>query len=111
MAGKWEKLFNGITTEAGLSVRNNVAQFFEAIKNEPNEIIKKNAIKVERYTVQLADGKITEQQYRIYLGDICELMEMDKVRLEVKTQARLQKIVNDVEVIFINNLLKILKPF
>ncbi len=99
-----ESVGKGVT---GLA-KDEILNFFNWSADEGNEFVQKQKVKLNRYMLKLAAGEITVKQFKSNIDDIKMLTEMQILKMQIAEKAAAQRIVDGIQNLIIDNLLKFL---
>lgn len=105
---KWEEWLDGLRSEAATILKGEIKNLLDFAQNDLEEFIKEQGKKIEKYLNQLADGKITKEQFKSYITDIKALVEMKKLQFAVAAKASAQRLVEGIADLLMNSLLALI---
>jgi len=105
MPAQWEKLFDGITGVKADALKSELVAFLGESKKDSELFIKRQAAKIEKYLVQLANGEITKAQFESSMKDIEAVTRQKALELSVKSKARAQKLADGIKGLILSRLL------
>ncbi len=86
-----------------------LASFINFTKNSEVPFIKDQGKKALEYTEALATGKISYDNYQNLMIDIRDLLLIEEQKIEVKYKVEMEKFHDNIEKIFINGLMTLIK--
>lgn len=105
MASKWHKYIDNIKDSSSRMAKEELKGLVASTKDDSDEFIRRQGVKMERYLNQLAGRKITKRQFEGYVIDIRDLTEMHALKMSVASKARAQRLTKGITDLIINGLL------
>lgn len=103
-----EDFLNTVGKGASGLAKEEILNFFNWAADDGNEFTKKQKVKLNRYILELATGEITAKQFQSNIDDIKTLIEMQILKMQIGEKAVAQRIVDGIQNLIIDNLLKFL---
>ena len=103
-----DDFINGLKDEAQLLGKKEFIEWIRGAKDEGDEFVKQQRLKLERYAEQLAKQEITASQFKQYILDLQMQVELEALMQSVATKARAQALVSKVEDLVLKRLVKLL---
>lgn len=91
--GSWEAFIDNLKDEAGKLSKDEITGLVKGAKSDSEDFIRRQGKKIERYLNQLAEGRITKDEFELYITDIRELTTMEALKLSVEAKARAQRLI------------------
>ena len=104
----WEDFIDNLRDDAGKLAKDEFKDLVKSAKGDANEFIRRQGEKLELYLTQLAEGKITKEQFEGYVCDIKDLTEMHALKMSVAAKVRAQRLVSGITDLIIDGLLDLI---
>lgn len=107
MAEDWRDFINNLKDELGTLAKEELIALVKDTKKDKEDFIKRQGEKLELYLIQLANKKITKEQFEGYILDIVDLTRLQARKMRVRAKARAQRLVKNIKKLIIDNLLRL----
>lgn len=108
MANMWEDFIDGVVGDAGILIKDEVNNLLNFAKEDSEEFLSRQGKKIENYLNQLAENKISKEQFEAYLIDIKDLTELHALKLSVAGRVRAQRLADGITDIILGRLLSLI---
>ncbi len=108
MGETWQDFIDKIKDDAGILAKDELKKLIAFAVDDSEDFTKKQGQKLESYLIQLSAGDITKEQFKGYVEDIRDLMEMQMLKLSVAGKASAQRLFNGICNLVIDGLIKLL---
>lgn len=108
MGKRWENFIDNMKDDTKSLAKDEIKDLVKSAKDDSDEFIKRQGMKLELYICQLASGQITKDQFEMYVQDLKDITEMHTINLAVSSKARAQRLVQGITNLIINGLLTLL---
>ncbi len=108
MAITWQEFIDSLKDEIGILAKEELRDLIKETKKDKNSFIKRQGEKLELYLSQLAEKKITKEQFKGYILDIIDLTRIQARKMKTRAKARAQRLVRNIRKLIINALLELI---
>ena len=105
---KVEEFLNTLGTGGAGLAKGEIFSFYKWAVDEGDDFIKRQKTKIDKYLLQLAAQEINKEEFEDCVKDIKNLTEMQILKMSVAQKAAAQRLLNGIQDLLIDNLLKIL---
>jgi hypothetical protein len=104
----WEDFINNLKDDAGILAKTELIDLVKGAKNDSEEFLKAQGVKIERYLKQLANGQITKKKFEGYMFDIKILTEEQALKMAVAAKARAQRLAIGIANLILDKLISLI---
>lgn len=104
----WESFIRNILAESGNLVKDEIIDLVNGAIADDEEFIRAIGLRMESYLGQLALGKITKEEFEMYMVDIADLAKMQGLKMEAEVRVRSQRIADGIRDLILGQLLRYL---
>jgi hypothetical protein len=108
MPVNWKDFIDGLKDDAGILAKDELKNLITDSKKDTEIFIKRQSEKMELYLTQLAEGKVTKEQFQGYVLDIRDLTEIQALKLSVGAKARAQRFAEQIAKLVLDSLMKLI---
>ena len=105
---KFDDFIDSIKDEAGSLAKDELKELISSSKNDVSDFVRQQADNFERWTLQLASGDLTPKGYKLMVGKMEVLSQLEGLRLEVKAKASAQRLADGLVNIVIKSLFSLI---
>jgi hypothetical protein len=105
----FDKASKETITETTAEVVNEFNGLFNNVIADGNDFVTKQVNMLQRYLIELNNKQITKEQYDSYIQDVIDILEIEKMKVDMEIRITYQKLLKGITDILINKLNGLLK--